>query len=97
MNIIQRFSAPGLLHRALNPRTLFPLLLAAAALCGCARRYDLMLTNQVAITNVRDLKRSPDGGSYTFVMADGQTMTIPASRVRYTYPHGDKKGTVSAP
>jgi hypothetical protein len=97
MNIIQRFSIPRSMRRALNPPTLLALLLAAAALCGCARRYDLVLTNEGRITNVRDLKRSPDGGSYSFVMADGTTHKIPASRVRYTYPHGDKPANIIAP
>ena len=62
MSTIERISAAKPVRRALNPRAFFALLLAAAALCGCARRYDMTLTNGGRVTNVRKPIRSKEGG-----------------------------------
>ena len=90
MSTIERISAPKPVRRALNPRVMFTLLLAAAALCGCARRYDMTLTNGGKVTNVRKPIRSKEGGSYICTTANGQQLVIPADRVLSIVPHGDK-------
>ena len=90
MSTIERISAPKPVRRALNPRALFALLLAAANLCGCARRYDMTLTNGGRVTNVRKPIRSKEGGNFTFIAADGKQHVISADRVLSIVPHGDK-------
>ena len=89
MSTIERISAPGPVRRGLNPRTLFAVLLTAAALCGCVR-YDVTLTNGGSMTNVRKPIRSKDGAYYTCTAADGSKLTISSDRVRSIVPHGDK-------
>jgi len=90
MSTIEHISAPRPVRRALSPRTIFALLLTAAAFCGCVRRYDVTLTNGGRMTNVRKPTRSKEGGVYTVTTSSGQTITIPASRVVNIVPHGDK-------
>jgi len=89
MSIIERISVQRPARRALNPRTLFVLLLAAAVLCGCAR-YDITLTNGGSVTNVRKPKLDKQRGSWTYVTSDGKTNIISASRVINVVPHGEK-------
>jgi len=91
MSIIERISARGTVRPALNPRTLFALLLTAAALCGCARRYDITLTNGGRMENVRKPVRSKEGGDWTCTTASGQKLTISSSRVLSIVPHGEKQ------
>ena len=91
MSTIDRISAPRPLRRALRPRTIFALLLAAAALGGCAR-YDMTLTNGGRVTNVRKPTRSKDGSYWSYVTASGTTNTVPAGRVISIVRHGDKTG-----
>ncbi len=88
MSTIKRISAPRPARRPLGPRTLFALLLTAAALCACAR-YDMTLTNGGSVTNVPKPTRSKDGSYWSFVTAGGKTNVIPASRVLNVYRHGD--------
>jgi len=89
MSIIERISAPRHVRRALHPPTLFALLLAAAVLCGCARRYDITLVNSQTVTNVRIPNLNKQSPYFTYITAGGHTFTIPASRVSYISPHGD--------
>ena len=74
---------------ALKPRTLLTLLLAAAALCGCARHYDIMLTNFQTVTNVRIPDLDKHLPYYTCVTATGRTFTVSANRISYICPHGE--------
>ena len=90
MSTIERISDPGRVRRALNPRAIFALFLTAAALCGCARRYDVTLTNGGRMSNVRKPVLSQEGGYYTCTAANGQKISIPANRVLSVVPHGDK-------
>jgi hypothetical protein len=61
------------------------LLAAAAALGGCARRYDLQLTNGQVVTNVR--KAKVHQGYVSYVDGAGKTNTLPSSRVTSIAPH----------
>lgn len=90
MSTIERNSAPKPARRAFNLRALFALLLAAAALCGCARRYDMTLTNGGRVINVRKPVRSKEGGNFTVTTADGKRLVISSDRVLSIVPHGDK-------
>ena len=90
MSIMKRISAPRPARRAFNPRSLFVLLLAAAALCGCAR-YDMTLTNGGKVTNVRKPKFNKDGGYWSYIAANGVTNIIPAGRVVSVGPHEKTK------
>jgi hypothetical protein len=90
MSIIEIISSARPVRPTLRPRTFLALLLAAATLCGCVR-YDMTLTNDGRMTNVRKPVRSKDGTYYTIKTADGKTFTIPASRVVSIVPHGDTK------
>jgi hypothetical protein len=89
MSIIERISARSPIRRAPGARTLLALLLAAAALCGCARHYDIILTNSQTVTNVRIPNVTKGGPTYTYITAGGHQFTIPAGRVAYICPHGD--------
>jgi len=90
MSIIECISACGPIRRVPPARTLFALLLAAAALCGCARHYDILLINsRQPITNVRIPDLDKNLGYYTYITAGGHRFTIPAGQVTYICPHGD--------
>ena len=67
------------------------LLLAAAALCGCARRYDVTLTNNQHLINIRKPILNKTGGFYYFVDSHGHTNTIPVTRVVEIDPHEESK------
>jgi len=89
MSIIERISARSPTRRALGPRTFFALLLAAAAVCGCARHYDILLVNSQTVTNVRIPDLDKHAPYYTYITAGGRKVTIPAGRVAAISPHGD--------
>jgi hypothetical protein len=89
MSIIERISARSPVRSALIPPTLFALLLSAAALCGCARHYDIIMTNNRTVTNVRIPDLDKHLGYYTYVTAGGHKFQVPASSVSYIGPHGD--------
>jgi hypothetical protein len=89
MSIIERISGRRPVRRAFQPRILFALLAATAALCGCARHYDITLVNNETVINVRIPNVKNPGPTYTFITAGGAKRTIPASRVAYISPHGD--------
>jgi hypothetical protein len=89
MSIIERISAQRPVRRTLKPRTMFALLLAAAALCGCARHYDLIMTNNRAVTNVRIRDLNKHLGYFTCVTATGREFRVPAGEVTSICPHGD--------
>jgi hypothetical protein len=88
MSIIKRILVPRSIRRTPGPRTLFVLLLTAAALCGCARRYDILLVNGDRVTNVRKPTFDTQAGYWTFV-AGGAKHVISAGRVVNIVPHGD--------
>jgi hypothetical protein len=90
MSMIERTAARRPDRRAFNLRTLFALLLTAAALCGCARYYDMTLTNGGRVEGVRQPKLDRQGGSWTYITRDGKTNLISASRVINIVPHGEK-------
>jgi hypothetical protein len=71
------------------------LLLAAATLAGCARRYDMILTNGGELTNVRKPTRDEKGGFYTYVDGRGQTNLVSIARVVEIHPH--QKATFTSP
>jgi hypothetical protein len=71
------------------------LLLASGALAGCARRYDMILTNGQELTNVRRPTLSPDHSFYSYVLPNGRTNYISQSRVTLVQPH--QKTTFTSP
>jgi len=72
-----------------------PLLLAAGMLAGCARRYDMLLTNQRVVSNVRKPKLSTDHSYYIIVDGYGRTNTYSAGEVILIQPH--QKSTLTGP
>jgi hypothetical protein len=72
----------------------FLLLLAVTTLCGCMRRYDVILTNGRELTNVRKPALNKEGGYFYYINAHGQTNTIPATRVVEIRPHQESKGQI---
>jgi len=95
MSTHERISAAKSARRALTPGNLLVLLLAAGVLCGCARRYDITLTNGQQLTNVRKPKLNKAGGYYYFVDGRGRTNVISASRVVEIDPH--QKSSFTSP
>lgn len=82
-------------RRALRARTFAALLLAAGVLAGCARRYDMILTNGQKLTNIRKPTRNQQGGYYSFIDARGHTNFISVARVTLVEPH--RKETFTSP
>ena len=90
MSTMKRISDPRPARRALHPRSLFVLLLAAATLCGCVR-YDMTLTNGGKVTNIRKPKISKDHSYWSYVTDNGTTNIVPAGRVISVGPHEKTK------
>jgi hypothetical protein len=68
-------------------RSVLALLLTTAALAGCARRYDMILTNNEQVTNVRKPTFHEASGYYTFLDSKGRTNYISIARVVEIHPH----------
>jgi hypothetical protein len=64
-----------------------PLLVTALLMAGCARHYDLMLTNGVRVTNVTKPVLDSEAGSYTYKDVAGNMHHVSQSRVLEIKPH----------
>ena len=95
MSTDERISAAKTARRALKPGNFLVLLLAAGVICGCARRYDITLTNGQQLTNVRKPKLNKAEGYYYYVDGRGRTNVISAARVVEIDPH--QKATFTSP
>ncbi|MGD1084472.1 MAG: hypothetical protein ABSA47_06930 [Verrucomicrobiota bacterium] len=95
MNTQEGIAATTPSRHGLPAGKILPLLLAAGMLAGCARRYDMLLTNQRVVSNVRKPKLSPDHSYYIIVDRQGRTNTIPAGEVNVIQPH--QKSPLTAP
>jgi hypothetical protein len=91
MSIHELISAVKPVCGILRAGKFFVLLLAAAALCGCARRYDVTLTNGQHLTNIRKPVRDKSGGFFYYVDGRGNKVIIPATRVVEIDPHQESK------
>jgi hypothetical protein len=87
MKAHESISTDGSARRSSSTRYVLALLLAAATLAGCVRRYDIMLTNGGELTNVRKPTRDETNGYYTYLNSKGQTNIISIGRVIEIHPH----------
>lgn|GEM_PF-2200168 len=95
MNTQEPNAAARRVGRALPARTILALLLAAGVVAGCARRYDMILTNGGQLIDVRKPTRDPSGGFYSYVDGRGKTNFISVARVVEIHPH--QKVTFTSP
>ena len=65
-----------------------PLFLALAVLLatGCARRYQITLSNGNTLTTKSKPKLNPETGAYLFKDAEGKPSSLPRFRVRQIEP-----------
>jgi hypothetical protein len=73
--------------------SLLPCLFSAFFLAGCARHYDMILTNGARITNITEYKLYKEQGAYYYKEVDGKVHHIPAHRVVEIKPHSGKDKT----
>jgi hypothetical protein len=71
-------------------KIILPSLAALVLLCGCAHRYDVMLTNNMRITNVSKPMLDRSAGVYVFKDINGKERKIMASRVVEIDAHSRK-------
>jgi hypothetical protein len=95
---IEKYSSKAGLHLARGFRgsslaKVLPWVFSAAFLAGCARHYDMTLTNGTRITNVTKPKLYKDAGAYYYKDVDGKVHHISAGRVVDIQPHS-KKNTI---
>jgi hypothetical protein len=72
---------------------LLPCLFSAALLAGCARHYDMILTNGTRITNVTKPKLYRDAGAFYYKDVAGNIHHVSAGRVVEIKPHSEKNTT----
>ena len=65
-------------------------LFSVALLCGCAHRYDIMLTNGSRVTNVTKPVLDKDNGVFTYKDVAGGVHHVNAGRVVDIGPHSSK-------
>jgi hypothetical protein len=70
-----------------------PLLLSAALLAGCARHYDMTLTNGTRITNVTKPVLNREAGAFYYKDVAGKVHHISSGRVLEIKPHSEKNTT----
>jgi hypothetical protein len=87
--------APSL--HSLKRAGLLPVLLSAALLGGCARRYDVALTNGERITNVTRPVLDKENGVFNYKDVTGEEHHINAGRVVEIGPHSNKGTTPGTP
>jgi uncharacterized lipoprotein YajG len=63
------------------------MLAAVVLLAGCARHYDMVLTNGVRVTNVTKPVLNSESGSYTYKDVTGAVRHVSQSRVLEIKPH----------
>ena len=71
-------------------KRLFPGLAALLLLAGCAHRYDVILTNNMRVTNVSKPRLDRSAGVYVWKDVNGQERRVSASRVVEIDPHSRK-------
>ena len=71
-------------------KKLFPGLAALWLLAGCAHHYDLLLTNNMRITNVSKPVLDRAAGVYIYKDVNGQVRKVNAARVVEIDPHSRK-------
>jgi hypothetical protein len=69
---------------------LLPWFLSAALLTGCARRYDILLTDGTRVRNVTRPVKNKDTGMLNYKTVDGTVHSKSAARVVEIVPHSDK-------
>jgi hypothetical protein len=67
-----------------------PLIMAAALLAGCARRYDITLVNGIRVTNVTKPILHREDGVFIYKDVTGKEHHVNAARVVDIGPHSDK-------
>jgi hypothetical protein len=78
---------------ALRGTTFLAWLFCAAFLSGCARHYDMTLTNGMRITNVTKPKLYREEGAYYYKDVAGNVHHVSSGRVVEIKPHDGKKST----
>jgi hypothetical protein len=73
-----------------RPAKLLPWLFAAAVLTGCARRYDITLTNGDRVTNVTRPVLDRQSGVFTYKDVAGNEHQVHAGHVVEIDPHSSK-------
>jgi hypothetical protein len=73
-----------------------PLLVATLLLAGCARHYDMTLTNGVRVTNVTKPVLDESAGYYTYKDVSGTVRHVSQSRVLEIRPHSRNGGPISS-
>ena len=71
-------------------KKLLSLLLLTTLASGCARHYDMTLTNGVKVSNVTRPHLDKEGGRYIYKDVTGHEREINASRVTQISPHSNK-------
>jgi len=77
-------------------KKVLPMLAAVFLLAGCARHYDMILTNGIRVTNVTKPVLNTEEGSYTYKDVAGNVRHVSQSRVLEIKPHsrgGDVPGS----
>jgi len=72
---------------------LAPWLLSAALLAGCARHYDMTLSNGTRITNVTKPVLSREAGAFYYKDVAGKVHHVSSGRVLEIKPHSEKNTT----
>jgi len=72
---------------------LLPWLFCAALLTGCARRYDIVLTDGTRVTNVTRPVKDKETGVLSYKDVAGNVHQKNAARVVEIVPHSDKIST----
>jgi uncharacterized lipoprotein YajG len=68
-------------------KKVLPMLAAVVLLAGCARHYDMVLTNGIRVTNVTKPVLNNEAGSYTYKDVAGTVRHVSQSRVLEIRPH----------
>jgi hypothetical protein len=90
MKNIETFHAGAGGRRRRGPGRILAALLCALVVTGCARRYDMMLTNGGRITNVTKPVFDKEKGTFTYKDVAGNSHHVSSGKVVEIKPHSEK-------